>query len=186
MCIHSPPDFVGHRYDHRFYLCVGQITSTLLSSSPGIFILFLCLERSPLWPYLLSVSVSICMIFRLVMFSDLGEVGLRRLHPMRPSSTVPSGSPALYALCSRGPPCEWHASAVVVGLTPVGAQVGDASPWPGWLPGPALCRGYWPTGGQVPAQLAVWLRGPWSRYSSVTSCSRLLCTFMFGYLIVLS
>ena len=120
------------------------------------------------------------------MFSDLGEVGLRRLHPMSRSSTVPSGSPAPYALCLRGPPSGRHASAVVVGLTPVGTLVGDASPWPGWLPGSALCRGYRPTGGRIPAQLAVWLRGPWSRYSSVTSCSRLLCTFMFGYLIVLS
>ena len=87
------------------------------------------------------------------MFSDLGEVGLRRLHPMSRSSTVPSGSPAPYALCLRGPPSGRHASAVVVGLTPVGTLVGDASPWPGWLPGSALCRGYRPTGGRIPAQL---------------------------------
>lgn len=40
---------------------------------------------------------------------------------MRPSSTVPSGSPAPCALCSRGAPCGRHGSAVVVGLTPVGA-----------------------------------------------------------------
>ena len=35
------------------------IISTLLSSSSGIFILFLCLEHFPLWPHLASFSVSI-------------------------------------------------------------------------------------------------------------------------------
>ena len=52
------------------------------------------------------------------------------------------------AICSR------HAAyvgfmgpSVVKGPTAVGALVGGAGPWHGWLPGPALCSGCWPTGG---------------------------------------
>ena len=37
---------------------------------------------------------------------------------------------------------------VVAGPTTVVMLVGGAIYWPGWLPGPASCGGYWPTGGQ--------------------------------------
>ena len=46
---------------------------------------------------------------------------------------------------------------VVAGLTTVVIRVGRAICWPGWLPGPASCGGYWPTGGQ--GQVPGWLAG---------------------------
>ena len=59
-------------------------------------------------------------------------------------STLPSGCKPVWSrgvlyMCSIGP-------SVVVGLTTVGGLVGGAGPWPGWLPGPALCEGCWGVG----------------------------------------
>ena len=91
--------------------------------------------------FCLILSVYFYILSRSDTFPDLG--GMPCVRDILPSIR----GPELYALGSLnigcvGPP-------VLMRPTSVGMLAGGPGPWPGWVPGLALCGGCWPTDGSI-------------------------------------
>lgn len=86
MFIHSSPQCVEHIYDcFHWANCLSSILLVILG-----FVLFLCLKYASIFSFCLILCVCIYMLGRSVMFLSLGEMVIRRRHPMDSSSTLPS------------------------------------------------------------------------------------------------
>ena len=143
MFIHSSSKFSDHLYDYYLELFMGDYLSPLHL----VLLMFYLVPSFGTYSSLVSFCLILCFYFcvfgRLVMFPDLGEVAFYKVHPMHPSSSLPSrhqiymllGCP-LYGL--HGSFFLWQADYC--------GWSGRLSWPPVWLPGPVLCEGCWLVG----------------------------------------